>query len=264
VYSGRVMRGIVLNLAAIFAVVLALVYVKNPNTVFNAYVTVFISGIAVFGLWTIIDAYFCCTSYNKANKLKLRTSGTKNAVLISGIIIAVLFGVFIEKPIIGMLGSYATHLFVIPYRISSDSMMPGLVSGDNVLVDPGIYKKTEPKRGELVCFSDPLGKDKGMLLKRCVGLPGDILEMKDKVLYINRVKADEPQVIHQDAKIFTFAETPRDNFGPIGVPEGSYFVMGDNRDNSYDSRFCGFIPGKNIHGKVFKIYYPFNRSGPVK
>jgi signal peptidase I len=242
VYSGRVMRGIVLNLAAIFAVVLALVYVKNPNTVFNAYVTVFISGIAVFGLWTIIDAYFCCTSYNKANKLKLRTSGTKNAVLISGIIIAVLFGVFIEKPIIGMLGSYATHLFV----------------------DPGIYKKTEPKRGELVCFSDPLGKDKGMLLKRCVGLPGDILEMKDKVLYINRVKADEPQVIHQDAKIFTFAETPRDNFGPIGVPEGSYFVMGDNRDNSYDSRFCGFIPGKNIHGKVFKIYYPFNRSGPVK
>jgi signal peptidase I len=90
-------------------------------------------------------------------------------------------------------------------------------------------------------------------IKRVIGLPGDLIEIRDKELYINESLFKENYAIHTDDHIFPAKISPRDNLGPISVPEDSLFVLGDNRDASIDSRFWGFVELSKVKGKVTKI-----------
>ncbi|AEA33899.1 signal peptidase I [Hippea maritima] len=181
---------------------------------------------------------------------------------IKSIIIALIIALFIRA------------FFVEAFKIPSSSMEPTLLVGDHVLANRFIYgikvpitgkmliPIKHPQRGDVVIFRWP--KDRSIyFIKRCIGIPGDTLEMKDKVLYRNNKMVKEPYVVHRDPNIYskntdisTFKTIwgSRDNWGPIKVPKGKYFMMGDNRDNSYDSRYWGFVPEKNIVGKAFIIY----------
>ncbi len=126
------------------------------------------------------------------------------------------------------------------------------------------FVKKEPKRGEMIVFAFPEDTSKDFI-KRCIGLSGDKIEIVDKVLYVNDVKQDEPYVIHTDDRIFkkeAFVPSnfiKRDNFGPVIVPKDTYFVMGDNRDNSYDSRFWGFLDKNYLKGKPAMVFWPLKR-----
>ena len=97
-------------------------------------------------------------------------------------------------------------------------------------------------------------------IKRVVGVGGDIVEIKNKQVYINDIPLLEPYKIHKDPQVENEDITNRDNFGPVTVPHGKFFAMGDNRDQSYDSRFWGFVDMNDIKGKAFIIYWSWDGS----
>jgi signal peptidase I len=166
-------------------------------------------------------------------------------------------------------------LFIQAFRIPTSSMEDTLLISDQIIANKFIYgttvpwskdkilKFTRPKRGEVFIFRYP-NDPKMMFIKRCMGLPGDRIEMKDKIFYINGKKIDEPFTFHKDMRIFPASYAPRDNWGPITVPENCFWAMGDNRDYSSDSRFWGFLPFSYLRGKAWVVYWPPNRWRIIK
>ena len=138
------------------------------------------------------------------------------------------------------------------YTIPSGSMIPSLLIGDRMIIDLNHYKKADPKKGDIIVFKGHEDPSK-VFIKRIVGAENDIVESKDKIIYINGSAMHELYVQHVDNEIR--ANDKRDNFGPLTVPKGKVFVMGDNRDQSYDSRFTGYVDNSEIIGKVLYIYW---------
>lgn len=150
-------------------------------------------------------------------------------------------------------------------------MKDTLLIGDHILVNKFIYgvkipyaQKTiipikDPKRGDIVVFRYPedLKKD---FIKRVVGIGGDVIEIRNKKVYVNRKLVNADYVKHTDSQFFPGRFSHRDNLGPVTVPEDALFVMGDNRDNSHDSRFWGFVDLKEMKGKAFMIYWSWNKE----
>lgn len=179
-----------------------------------------------------------------------------------------------EALVIAVILAMLIRTFVVQaFKIPSGSMEDTLKIGDHILVAKFLYRFVEPKRGDIIVFKYPVDP-KVDYIKRIIGVPGDKVEIREKVVYINGKRYEEPYVEHVDPRTFTKTAIAaevfpddmvrRDNYGPVMVPEGHYFVMGDNRDRSYDSRFWGFVPKKNIKGKAFFRYWPPTRIGIVK
>ncbi|OGF97235.1 MAG: signal peptidase I, partial [Candidatus Glassbacteria bacterium RBG_16_58_8] len=130
----------------------------------------------------------------------------------------------------------------------------------------------DPKRGDIIVFEYPLDRSLDFV-KRCVAVEGDTVEMREKTLYVNGIRQEEAYVQHIDSRIhasfhrnpiggFDPAQfpLPRDSFGPIVVPENQFFALGDNRDNSRDSRFWGFVDRGLIKGTPLVIYFSWDRE----
>ena len=138
--------------------------------------------------------------------------------------------------------------------IRTNAMSPALIKGDQILVNPIYYKYKNTRRGDIILLHFP-NDPRQKYIKRIIGLPGESLEIIDKAVYINGRKLDEPYIKFEDPIILPKGDTPRDNYGPIIIPSGNYFVMGDNRDASSDSR-SGWLLSKNfIIGKALVIYF---------
>ncbi len=146
------------------------------------------------------------------------------------------------------------------YKIPSGSMLETLQIGDHILVNKMSYAFSEPKNGDIVVFEFPLEPDKDYI-KRIIGIPGDKIEILDKVIYRNGEKLEEPYVEFESMSILPADISPKDNIAEFIVPENSYFMMGDNRDASYDSRFWGFVDEEAIVGKAFVIYFSSGNNG---
>ena len=160
------------------------------------------------------------------------------------------------------------------FQIPTGSMEPTLLVGDFLLVNKLVYANTispieeiilprrNIKRKDIIVFKWPndLTKD---FVKRAIGLPGEKLEIKNKQVYINDRPLEEKYKVHSDSDIRSandaanYSNDSRDNFGPVIVPEGHIFAMGDNRDNSDDSRFWGFLPLNNLKGRPWVIYFSY-------
>lgn len=168
-----------------------------------------------------------------------------------------------------VLALFIRTYIVQAYKIPSGSMLETLQIGDHLLVNKFIYGIRIPfshkhmlalrdvRRGDVVVFKYPEDETKDFI-KRVVGLPGDTVEVIDKTVYLN----GEPYVIpaeqHTDPMSFPAELQPRDNLGPVTVPPDSFFVMGDNRDHSLDSRFWGFVHRYQLLGKAVVIYWSWN------
>ena len=167
--------------------------------------------------------------------------------------------------------TFAVALFVNPYplhyrsfRVSGASMENTFLSGELFIVDMEIYKKEKPKRGDVVIVV-PAIKEYTRYLERCVAVPGDMVEIIDKELYVNgELQNRYGSVKHIDTTYDGSqqilprgygGQNSRDNFGPYFISEGTYFMMGDNRDNSYDSRYWGAVSAESVLGKAVRIYY---------
>lgn len=150
-------------------------------------------------------------------------------------------------------------------------MVPTLLVGDHILVNKFIYgikipllRKTiipvkQPKREDIVVFIYPNDRSKDFI-KRVIGVSGDKIEIKNKEIFINDKKFEDSHGIFADNFILPQSNGPRDNYGPVTVPKNSIFVMGDNRDESLDSRFWGFVDLKDVEGKAFIIYWSWNHE----
>jgi signal peptidase I len=144
-----------------------------------------------------------------------------------------------------------------------------LLIGDRLLVnkfifgtkipftDKSILSIRDPQRGDVIVFEYPKDTDKDFI-KRIIGTPGDIITIQDKRVFINNVLYENPHEIHKDQAILPNNLASRDNFGPITVPNDAYFVMGDNRDNSYDSRFWGFVKKDKIKGRAIIKFWSWD------
>lgn len=138
---------------------------------------------------------------------------------------------------------------VKPFSIPSGSMEPTIAIGDRVLVDRLIYHFRDPKTGDVVVFSSSIPGE-GHLIKRVVAVGGDTVEVKAGALYVNGVRQHEKYLLDQNIQ---------GSFALMRVPAGSYFMMGDNRNDSADSRVFGPVPKSAILGEAFAIYWPITR-----
>jgi signal peptidase I len=134
------------------------------------------------------------------------------------------------------------------FQIPSESMIPTFYKGDRLFASKFSYVLRSPYRGEVVIFRAPPKPDL-VFIKRIIGLPGDTVEIRDGVTYVNGIPLQEPFV----------AAAPLRDFGPLTVPSGNYFAMGDNRNNSSDSRVWGSVPRKNLIAKPILLFWPPNR-----
>ena len=150
-----------------------------------------------------------------------------------------------------------TFLFTI-ISVDGPSMSDTLLDGDRLMVTVLDMKLNGPERFDVIICKYPERNDQ--YVKRVVGLPGETLEVREGVLYIDGEAVEEPFLSGERTVRFDKASN---NFGPIEIPENRYFVMGDNRDNSNDSRSVGFITGDMIIGKVRHIIWPLSRIGSV-
>ena len=179
---------------------------------------------------------------------------------------------YIESIIIAILIALFIRTFIIcAYKIPSRSMVPTLLVGDHILVNKFLYgvkipllrntiiPVTNPQRGDIVVFIYPNDRSKDFI-KRVIGVGGDIIEIKNKKIFINGKDYPDSHGIYSDNMIYPASMQPRDNFGPVTVPKDSIFVMGDNRDESLDSRFWGFVNLKDVEGKAFIIYWSWNHE----
>lgn len=143
------------------------------------------------------------------------------------------------------------------YKIPSAAMSSTLQPGDHIVCDKAIYKKSTPERGDIVIFPSPVDPSLDYA-KRIIGLGGERIEIKDKKVFINNSPLNEPYTINDSTKIFPGPISPRDNFGPFEIPADSVFLMGDNRDNSFDSRFWGAVKISTMKGKVLYAYWSWD------
>lgn len=196
----------------------------------------------------------------------------------------------IEAVIIAFFIAMVIRTFVIQaFKIPSGSMIPTLLIGDHILVNkfllgtpvdipftdinlfrmPGLRKV---QRGDIIVFKFPADPTRDFI-KRVIGVEGDVIESKDKELFVNGRRVIEPFAQWMDSTVrfrgadcryetgtpdFPNSENCRDSFGPFAVPQGKVFVMGDNRDQSYDSRFWRFVDASQIKGKAMIIYWSWD------
>jgi len=178
----------------------------------------------------------------------------------------------IEAILVAIVIALFIRTFVVQaFKIPSGSMKQTLQIGDHILVNKFIYgvripylRKSiiplkKPQRGDIIVFKYPVDPHKDFI-KRVVGIPGDEIEIRNKKLYVNQKQVNHDYGVYTDSRILSASVRPRDNFGPVTVPKQSLFVMGDNRDESFDSRFWGFVDYKALNGKAFIIYWSWDKE----
>lgn len=180
---------------------------------------------------------------------------------------------YAEALIVALVLALIIRTFVVQaFKIPSESMLQTLQVGDHLLaskfaygvkipfIDKYIYEGTDPQRGDIIIFQYP--NDPSVdYIKRVIGVPGDVIEMRDKQLYRNGQPVKEDYIRNTDPD---GVEPLRDNYAPVTVPPGKYFVMGDNRDNSLDSRFWGFVDRKAIRAKAWRIYWSWGGLDDIR
>jgi len=180
---------------------------------------------------------------------------------------------YVEAFVIAVVLALFVRTFVVQaFKIPSGSMIPTLLIGDHILVNKFVYgiklpftnmtliPVGRPRRDDVIVFKYPQDETKDFI-KRVIGLPGDRVEVRHQQVYVNDHPLSEPFAVHQEGVTPETETRPRDEFGPVTVPTDSYFVMGDNRDHSLDSRFWGFVSSDKIKGRAFLVYWSWDGLG---
>lgn len=180
---------------------------------------------------------------------------------------------YAEALIVALVIALTIRAFVVQaFKIPSGSMLDTLQIGDHLLASKFaygvkipftgkyLYKGEDPQRGDVIIFPYPNDPEVDYI-KRVIGVPGDVIEVRDKRLYRNGKPVKEDYVVHTDPD---GVELVRDNYGPVTVPPEKYFVMGDNRDNSLDSRFWGFVDRDSIKAKAWRIYWSWGDLSDIR
>jgi signal peptidase I len=205
-------------------------------------------------------------SLHKSGKLKEQTAGEGEAAVKT----KSTFREYVEAIGMALLLALFIRTFIVQaFKIPSGSMIPTLQIGDHILVNKLSYGIRVPfwenylvnygqiRRGEVIVFVFPEDRSKDFI-KRVIGVPGDTVEVRGKTIYINGKEVDDPYAHFEGDDLQFMGLQTRDDYGPKTVPADQLFVLGDNRDKSYDSRFWGFVDLKDVRGKAFLIYWSWD------
>jgi len=180
---------------------------------------------------------------------------------------------YVEALAVALVLALFIRTFVVQaFKIPSESMVNTLLVGDHLLVskfaygiklpfvDKPVIDTGNPDRGDVIVFEYPKNRELDYI-KRIIGLPGDVIELKNNVVYRNGQALDEP---YKRLDAGPLGGGTKASYGPITVPADQYFVMGDNRDHSEDSRYWGFVPREFIRGKAWVIYWSYAGGTEVR
>jgi len=178
---------------------------------------------------------------------------------------------FVTTAVMTIFALFVTTYVVHPMTVPTPSMVPTILIGDRLLIDkftvrnsflsglPGVPGRAI-KRGDIIVFKFPNQPDV-LYVKRAIGLPGETLQIKGKTVHINGKPLVEPYKVHEDPTVrpldLHFGDSRRDHFGPIEIPADHYFMMGDNRDDSADSRYFGLLPKSHIVGRPLIVFWSY-------
>jgi signal peptidase I len=181
---------------------------------------------------------------------------------------------YFESIVVAVILALFIRTFVVQaFKIPTGSMEPNLLVGDHLLVNKFVFAPTassvermllpmrQIRRGDVIVFKFPEDPERDFI-KRVIGLPGDTVELRNRQVVVNGTALQEPYAHY----LFPVSENDTESFdvraryGPVTVPESHYFMMGDNRDNSQDSRYWGFLPAHYIKGRALTIYWSFEAS----
>ncbi len=244
---GKIRRGIIIYVLSFIVGFLAIYICTRPIPPFNIIIaTIIFVGLYLF---VLIDAFLI--SRNPKNTLKINP--------LIGYLLIVGIWQLNSSFITPTIAKIVKEDFVQAYQIPSGGMIPTLLVGDHLLVDKHIYKNQAPSYGDIVIFPYPVDPKKGFIM-RVVALGGDTIEIKEKQVYLNGKELSEPYAVHLAPQIIQDNKNPRDFFGPVTVPEDSIFVLGDNRDNSHDSRYWGFVKKETVEARVINLYWSWDKK----
>jgi len=241
IYLGKIKRGVVFLLGLSLIRILGILYLLSPNT--KGFPGFLVIPDLLFYFYIAFDSY----------RISRRIESLASSKRCLAIYIFYIFTV-------GGLCLYLKENYVQVFKVPAGSMRPTIIESDQIFVDKNSYKKSEPKRGDVVVFIGPKNR-KEKFVKRIVGLPNETIEIKGGAILINGIPVTQPEVIKK-FYYYNCGDFAKER-QQVKIPENSYFVLGDNSQSSLDSRYWGLVPKSNILGKVYKIYYPFNRSGPI-
>lgn len=245
VYNGEIRKALIFYLLPILAI---------PGLILclhSEFVRIFFIFFALFGttyyVLVIVDATRTAKRYNVSY---LPKKFNKAIVYV---------GVFLLAVIANLSTSAVLKTNVIKaYKLPSGSMEPTLLIGDHILLDRSQAAKS-PQIGAIIIFEYPEDSTKDFIM-RVVAIGGDTVEVKGKQLYVNGIAVKEPYIAHKETEMIPASQNPRDNSEPQVVPAGTYFVMGDNRDRAYDSRFWGTVQKDKVKGTVKDIYWSWDKK----
>ena len=180
---------------------------------------------------------------------------------------------YFESIVVAVILALFIRTFVVQaFKIPTGSMEQNLLVGDHLLVNKFVFAPTATDaergvlpvsaiaRGDVIVFKFPEDPERDFI-KRVIGLPGEVVELRRKRVYINGRPLDEPYVQYlrppTDGGMPLGVANVREEFGPVTVPPDEYFVMGDNRDNSQDSRYWGFLPRAHVKGRALVVYWSY-------
>jgi len=278
-YNGKLRKGILFFLISlIFPLLLLQLTVVIPIKMLIAFLVLSLLASLGIYIWAALDAWKQAKRIGKNYTLK-----TYNKLYIY-ILLIIALNLFNYGPIVDW---QKICVFALPYRMASQSMAPALLHGDFIMTDSRIDHSAENhglKRGELVVFKYPQNKEKHFI-KRIIGLPGDEIEIKGMELFVNGERRTGKEVSFLEGrrdenipegtiafyeegdlgtyKVLFIEGTPREDLS-ISVPEGFCFVLGDNRDNSFDSRHWGMIPLDDVVARAKQIYFSKNPKGGIR
>jgi len=244
IYNVQLKKGIVFFLVQLtFPIVLLLLGILDHFSgavffaVINLGIYLFIAG----------DAFVVARKKGEAHLKQYNRGYAYSLFLIIAIAISVVFDAVVKD----RLYPYKA------YKIPTGAMYPTINVGDHIIADMKYYAEHEPERGDMAIFPYPEDRSRSFI-KRITAVGGDVIEGRDKVIYLNGSPLVEPYVHYDDEEIKAGGHDPRDNFGPLTVPENKYFMMGDNRDKSYDSRYWGFVDSDDLLGKPLYVYFSWD------
>jgi signal peptidase I len=250
VYAGKYLRGVVLFFANTLIVGIGAHYLVDPKVfIGGGHLVGFVLIASIFGVWISVDAYFWAKRHNEANHFIDKPSVTK----VMFFIVAAFFLYILNV-------HFVRGNVVQAFRVPTATMDPTIKRGDRILVNKIIYKFSAPQRGDVIVFKYPQDT-KRVFVKRLIAVGGDTVTIKEGKVFVN-------DKIFGNSSADNIKYQNQGNYGQAGmklrVPQGEYFVLGDNTAQSMDSRYWGFVPASHVQGKAVKIYYPLERTGIIK
>lgn len=279
VYNGKLKKGILLFLISIFfPFLLFQLSVVGPDKMLIVFLLLSLLADLAIYIWAALDAWKQAKRIRKNYTLKIYNK------LYVYILLIILWNLSFFGPIFDW---QKICFFAFPYRMSTGSMMPAVLPGDLIMTDRRIDHSAENhglKRGDLVVFKYPKNK-KTHFIKRLIGVPGDEIEIKGMELYVNGEKRTGEEVSYLEERrkenikggtvsfyeegdsgtyvVFYIEGTARKDL-KVTVPEGYCFVLGDNRDNSMDSRHWGMVPLNDVVARAKQVYFSVNPEGGIR